>query len=1516
MEPRTTQAAAAAASRIGRAPAGVLLSVGLGVLAAAAPLAAQDVDPADSVEARSFAIPDTRVARALVASARGHIDARRWPEAIAELQELIREHRGEVLGAESESGTGEPSQQPLHAGAAETARRLLLELPAPARELYAERYGRDARQALDAARAVGDRRALVEVARRWPLTDAALDAWWTIGDLELELADAGSARAAWRRASELSAVLGVELTDGARARLDYQPSPTTSVSARGDVISAEAADAGARPSLPGPDCDSWSRRLDDQPGTDEPAKQTPFGSIPGEYYNLYPFLAGDTLLVSTSMQLIAYDAWSGAERWRSPEAPGWDLVDKRQVDAQNDHHLSRTSFFGAVEYESALIAPAASGGIAVCALQIPVTQLGNTQYQSIPITRVIPDRRLFAFDLETGRPLWNHMPPPLWDGESGSFSQRMRVAAPPVIVGSRILVPTYRMQGRINYHLACYDLFTGSLLWSTALISGQLPLNMFGRHQKEFAAAPVHVEGDRVIALTQLGAVASVDLYSGDILWETLYEQIPLPATVHWAAPRRVISWTNAAPLVADGVVVATPLDSRELIGLDLQSGAMLWSLPKRRISELRDTGEKLTLIGAGDDTVWLAGSRVIACRAPHGLDAFPGPIECTRGERLFEDRENYFPHPAMTEREIVVPTDRERIVLDRENVRFQERHASGEWGSSGYAGNLLLRDGALFSLNSRFVTACLDWRILEHRRLRALEDDPGDATKALAYAELLERRGLGELDRGSLSTTLGLLARARETLEPLLETAPPGPAGELRASLHRVLRGEARALELQANSPAAIERLTRARDLAPDEESLRDTLVSLAELHRRNGDRDSWFDALQALDERCGELSLVPRAGETPVEVGLWVRAERARAYADLNQPQAELEELHAVLARWGDVALPAAAGAPAGPAITAGERIAAIIEEQGREIYEPFEKRARRMLEAATADDDLQALERLAELYPHSAAAAAASDARLEAALGRGDVGTAVRIVQAAIPDNFSIARSSEREARLLAELSTALAGIGNAELADALRGRLAERHPDLAVDVDGTRRTLRELAAAHPGPEADTPPPEAGSFDDSALVKQVLPGDFVRLGHLPSAGAAPQRPVQILARVGTKPHAVVAFGGDAPGTTLWVHELDREGLLGGPRSPCHLTPQRIVVAGRSAVLGLDATDGSEAWSWRAADEVVTSIVGSDGVVLVTAESDAGSTLTALDAQAGIPLWRRRPDAALWETPVAGSGRVVLLPGGSGAPGRGTAARAGIGEVLDLFTGSVELSLEVGAAVGQRDAEGAWIEGETLILPRFPTSHGGRDSIVAFDLANGHSPWRIERDPDRELDSIVRLGSEAYLILAPGNQPGLIRYLDTKLGGVRPIQGVSLAPSDIPIGIQRYSVAELDGPYVFLRSEDRARRETLLRAIHLPFGERWTYRLAVDPDEIGDHPMPRPAMSRTTVAFAYTEPPRARGAAPATSLLFVNRNNGTPQDARLLDAALGKADDIELATFGSGLAILGRDRLVYMAP
>ncbi|MEZ6013947.1 MAG: hypothetical protein R3F49_02430 [Planctomycetota bacterium] len=93
-------------------------------------------------EPRAFQIYDTLAARAVAESARDHILARRWPEALVDLQRLLEEHRGDVLGATRPTAAEarNPSQGDVHLGATFWAERQLFGLPSEARGLYRERH--------------------------------------------------------------------------------------------------------------------------------------------------------------------------------------------------------------------------------------------------------------------------------------------------------------------------------------------------------------------------------------------------------------------------------------------------------------------------------------------------------------------------------------------------------------------------------------------------------------------------------------------------------------------------------------------------------------------------------------------------------------------------------------------------------------------------------------------------------------------------------------------------------------------------------------------------------------------------------------------------------------------------------------------------------------------------------------------------------------------------------------------------------------------------------------------------------------------------------------------------------------------------------------------------------------------------------------------------------------------------------------------------------------------------------
>jgi outer membrane protein assembly factor BamB len=92
------------------------------------------------------------------------------------------------------------------------------------------------------------------------------------------------------------------------------------------------------------------------------------------------------------------------------------------------------------------------------------------RFLNIMIRRIPPARRLFAFDLATGRPRWTH-----WSRDAatlgiGAFHERATVAAPPVADSERVYTVPALYEGKVDLYVCAYDLRTGAPVWRTALI--------------------------------------------------------------------------------------------------------------------------------------------------------------------------------------------------------------------------------------------------------------------------------------------------------------------------------------------------------------------------------------------------------------------------------------------------------------------------------------------------------------------------------------------------------------------------------------------------------------------------------------------------------------------------------------------------------------------------------------------------------------------------------------------------------------------------------------------------------------------------------------------------------------------------------------------------------------------------------------------------------------------------------------------------------------------------------------
>ncbi|HJM56717.1 MAG TPA: PQQ-binding-like beta-propeller repeat protein [Planctomycetota bacterium] len=1505
----------------------------------------QDEDEAEGAQL-AFQIYDTQAAAALVQDVRDHMAAQRWAEALTGLDLLLNEHGGEALGAQRHTFPGEPWRESLHAvheGAASWAARTLLGLPESARELYQRRHGARADRALQQALSDGEVSGLSQVARRWPGTHQSMAAWWALGDLEIERGERDLGLQAWWRAivldlghdpgghgslsrdpevwkgalNELREQAGeVPLDEGLALRVGFALShlaPGDDVSGQGlgpDQVAGVTVLSSERGSPdPGPAVDTWS-----EPHLLETGRTHPFKNYSSGKHSLYPVRLNDALYYSTSRRVHALDAFTGEELWSAPkDGLGWNNLKTDVADA----------FSEAIALQHSLVLPVASRGIVVAPLQVPRMFEDKTTYGDLEIIRIVPERRLFAFDAVSGEALWNHSPPPLWDGESGSFPHRMSVVGPPVASGSRLLVPSAMLRGRIEFHLACYDLHSGELLWNTPLVTGQRPNNMFGRLLQEFVAPPPVVHGDQVLMQTQLGAICSVDLFTGEVQWKSLYEQIPFtPGTYYNQGDLRSL-WRNMPPIVEGNTVLAAPFDSPHLLGLDLVSGTVLWEASHGELNAqagiARGRGVLDALVGAQGDRVYLAGSKVAAFQAPRGLDR-QAPLSRAWIFPPINRLSSYSPLPVMTHERMYVPGLQDIDCLDLASGRLLESIPS-----ASRPGNLLVGAGMLFNLSTYTLTAHFEWdHLLGQARERA-QATPDDRDGRHAFARLLFSRGQAAMSDQDFRTAARFLEEARGELRALVENDASPVAGAYSSSLYEVLMAQARTQRLAADPLRALRFLREARPLAASRSGQRKALLEEQAI-LRSRDVSEWLNVLSILEREHADdrIDVVAPGGEAgaaewngrlivvesslaaedaqpmplAIPVGLWVAVERSQLLGSKGAAQ-ELNDLHHILNRYAGVRLPSGgawawAADRIGQRLRVGASLGEIIPE-----YAPFEKQAQVLLEKALTDGDRSGLKQIAHLFPHSKAARRASEERISLVRAEGNVAELADIILTPLSDNWSPQEATASELHYLLQLAQTLGENGNLELRAAWMSSLARRHPNLSLDLTGEGpRSLSEWAAdpAWLAPDREPSPVLSATFDST--VEVVDPPSYKSMKTLRPVGQVPMSLAPLAKQDGPRAETVnlycdgsrlYAISSDSAPQTSWRHFFDRPEARAVDALPSHYwnaiatSPGRVHAASIGSVATLDRETGELLWRWTSGTLSVVALDCISGVVVVREHTSEPSgrynlRLTGLDAASGAKLWSFWFDGDRYHArPVLGEEHLVLLPKSSGT-----------GRIFDLFTGrhvgQFQLTLST-----LPTAKAAWIEEGRLILPNFlQVQRPAHNHVLALDLDSGEQAWRVTLSEtpagDMELLRVISHGDEHFLHLSPLDtsarslqQAGLFE-LNTSLGALANSPLARLNESDRLVGLELEGTRTvLDVPYVFAMGMPASRHENpYLRALHLPHGERWSTRL---PESMlrATGSMPLPAVSGSTVALAYKKPTGAPGSiGREASLVFLDRRSG----------------------------------------
>ena len=1467
----------------------------LGLLGAPAPAVAQEVEPLGQdapFESRRdpqvYALNSSREGEALADEALAARARGRLPTVFAAFAQLLEDYGSQVLPSRfAADGAG---HYPHHVGVGPWVAAQLDALADAERAAWIETVRDDAAPLLAFALEFNVEAALLETARRFPRTPFAARAWLAIGDLRL--ADGRRARAsgAW---------------EAARDDASGDPALTAAVEARlassAELERVDDARVAGEFALPTGPLHHWTAELDPSPFAKSWPAAAPF-AVEGT-------ATKDRLFVNTSLSITCFDLLGGDRLWTTPEPEGWDRVSRRD----------RDELFDAIEHVEARVRPAVVGERVVGALQLPTSSHRAYDYQGITVTKRLPERRLFAFDASTGEPAWNHAPGSGVAPEIEAFS----VAAPATVVDGLLLVPLARVEGRIELRLACVDPADGRVVWSTRIVSGQRALNMFNRHEEEFWSAPVTVHGTRALLGTQLGSVACVDVESGAVLWQATYEPIPLPRSSGlWNRAERRRVWRNAAPVVSDGLVFATPTDSEDLLAIDLATGRVEWSRSNRRLAPRRSSDGPIeridvdALLGAHDGRVLLAGDGLVAWsiggtgRSPEGELLAPLPRDVVPQAYGF----GLGPRTRLVGERLLVPSDGGLFVHALDGARVENEEIDWE---DGAIGNVLVANGAAVSVRGDRVSVFLDLELLEARTLARLADDPRDGRALSTIGRLHLRRAELAREAGDTTAALAQHTALRARLEPVLDEV----AG-LRELYTEAVRAEADLLATSGDARAASDLVRAAADRVERDALVLELLVTWTRLERTRPE-GALESALAAVETRVPDTPIPAQEladdpawaawleGRDPfaVDASLWVRVQRAFAAEAAG-------DATGAVAAWQDCL-----EYHADALVARDRRLAEVTESALRhwlstdpDAYAPFERAAREELERARETGDLERLDDLARRYPFAEATVEARALALDLALAERDLLESLRRARNAMADT-GLAETERTDTGLgpqavwTPERRVALALLADASanrsLARAVLTDLARRAPEWRSDdarFDGLGAD--DLVGVLFGPDAPVALP---TFGDRVKLDQSISGPFDVIGRLAEEDGTK---LVLHHRNRIERHALDGAGGRSDArfeSALRSFPGERQRAF---------APEGLVWLSSGSAQANDLESGRRKWRWPPDERnddgefvLAQEVAAADGVAALTIyraggrHPDAHNALVALELTTGEPMWEVALPEGRWLRPIVADGRITVVAQGlQGRPSRVLS--------FDLVSGGDRVDFELESALDSRDGERLRVREGRLIVPLFADA-----ALSAFDLATGERAWRRDlADEGRSslLFAVLEHAGALYTISAPvdltGDAGAALHQVEPRTGGARLVERFDAGEEFV--GVPRGAWIELDAPWLFALWHDDASPEARVSGIALPAGRRWTQRLRLASKLLGDVSRATPAVSEEFAAIVWTTIDPASRRPDPPRLGFFDLETGLKTTHRLLTAEFADFDTIELVGHGEVLWLVCSDQ------
>jgi len=430
--------------------------------------------------------------------------------------------------------------------------------------------------------------------------------------------------------------------------------------------------------------------------------------------------------------------------------------------------------------------------------------------------------RLLAIDVETGTPVWErgrtyHPEDPL-----GAVDIR----AVPVPVGGTLWMPIIENR---DLKLAVLNPEDGALIDKVTLCG------MPGGGPATGVSMDLAVANGLVYVPTEFGVLFAIKVDDRTIQWAVRYGDGPLRQRASGKRRRRFVgrgsrvrralepvpgAWEGTPPVVAGGIVLLAPTDSRELMAFSSAFGDLVWSA---------EFEQAAYVIAADDQHVWLGGTSILRVSLHDGSVTWARAIE-----------EHPTARAVLAGDSVHVPTTAGLITLSAETGAVANRQVLTD--PAAPLGNLLCTDAAMFSIEPASVRKYPDTGKPYLAAMEAYEANPRDSSAALRLA---------------------WLQYLRESPQKALDTlATLGPVSELddmrRADAVSHLRVEA-LLNLARGdaSEAGLDKLKRAREEARTPSDRLRTCLAVADHLVESGRHLDAFESLM-------EAALHPEATKT----------------------------------------------------------------------------------------------------------------------------------------------------------------------------------------------------------------------------------------------------------------------------------------------------------------------------------------------------------------------------------------------------------------------------------------------------------------------------------------------------------------------------------------------------------------------------------------------------------------------------------------------------------------------------